>query len=374
MNQRFRRLVLSSLASAAACLAPVLSADPLAKDATNWPDGAAPASVGKRASENFLPREFRYKTNPAKAKLGVIYPEACTWQAALTVARLTRDEDLQKRLIAQFEPLLGEEGKKSINRSPHVDYRLFGIVPLTIYQINGDKRCLDLGLEFADAQWAKTTDDGITSEARYWIDDMFMIPAIQCEAYRTTRDAKYLDRAALAMTAYLEKLQQPNGLFHHGPDSAFFWGRGNGWVAAGMADLLRELPPEHALREGILKRYQKMMAALLPYQTQNGMWRQLVNDKESWEESSGTAMIAASMISGVKAGWLDAEAYAPAARKAWLALAKRVDASGAIADVCIGTDKGFSREFYLDRPRATGDLHGQTSVLWAAIALLRDAR
>ncbi len=47
------------------------------------------------------------------------------------------------------------------------------------------------------------------------------------------------------MVSYLDKLQQPNGLFYHAPDVPFFWGRGDGWVAAGMAEMLRDLPQDH---------------------------------------------------------------------------------------------------------------------------------
>ena len=85
--------------------------------------------------------------------------------------------------------------------------------------------------------------DGLSGETRFWIDDMYMITMLQVEAYRATGERKYINHAALEMKAYLDKLQQPNGLFYHRADAPFFWGRGNGWVAAGMAELLRSLPP-----------------------------------------------------------------------------------------------------------------------------------
>lgn len=336
-----------------------------------WPEGASPAVVGKRISENILPRKFRYETTPEKAHLGVVYPEVISWYGALTVADLTKDESLRDRLVAKFEPLLSDPGSKRVNHMAHVDYRVFGAVPLEIYLQKKDERCKTLGLSLADAQWEKTTPDGITAEARYWIDDMYMIPLIQAQAFRATGDTKYLDRAALTMAAYFDKMQEANGLFYHGTNAHFFWGRGNGWMAAGSAELLRSLPESHPRHARILDGYRKMMAGLLANQTDTGMWRQLIDKPESWPETSGTAMFTFSMVTGVKHGWLDEKTYGPAARKAWLALVGHLDENANLREVCIGTDKGFSEQFYLDRPRTAGDLHGQSPMLWTASALLR---
>lgn len=336
-----------------------------------WPDGKDPAAVGRRVAENFLPRKFRYETNPAKAKLGVIYPEVITWYGALTVAGLAKDQDLRNRLISKFDFYLTEEGSKRINPAAHVDYRVFGALPLEIHLQTGDARCRDLGLRMADAQWAETTPDGITREARYWIDDMYMIPLVQVQAYRTTKDAKYLDRAAKTMVAYLKRLQRGNGLFFHGENARFYWGRGNGWMAAGSAELLRDLPEKHPDRAAILDGYRKMMAGLLACQSEGGLWRQLLDKPESWPETSGSAMFAFGMISGVKNGWLDGKTYGPAARRAWLALVDQLDGNANLREVCVGTDKGFSETFYLERPRVAGDLHGQAPMLWCAAALMR---
>jgi rhamnogalacturonyl hydrolase YesR len=73
----------------------------------------------------------------------------------------------------------------------------------------------------------------------------------------------------------------------------------------------------------------------------------------------------------VKQGWLAKKTYGPAARKAWLGLVKYIDANGNVSEVCEGTNKGFSVQYYMDRQRKTGDLHGQAAVLWSVMALLR---
>ena len=334
-------------------------------DFASWPAGTSPQEIGKRVAENFVVRPFQRPT------ASIIYPEVCTWYGALAVAKLTGDTDLQERLVAKFDPLWTPEGSKNISPEAHVDYRVFGSVPLEIFMQTRDRRFLDLGRSFADRQWEKTTSDGISTEARYWIDDMYMITAVQVQAYRATGDAKYIDRAARTMVAYLDKLQQPNGLFFHAPDSPFYWSRGNGWMAAGAAELLRSLPTDHPTRSRILDGYRKMLATLLQFQGEDGLWRQLIDHSEAWPETSGTGMFAFSMITGVKHGWLDPAIYGPSARKAWLGLVKYIDADGNISNVCEGTGKGPTVEYYLNRRRNTGDLHGQAPVLWSASALVR---
>jgi rhamnogalacturonyl hydrolase YesR len=259
----------------------------------------------------------------------------------------------------------------------HLDDSIFGSVPLQIYIETKDKKYLDYGLSFADKQWVDPQPDGLSHQSRYWIDDMYMLTILQLQAYRATGDKKYLDRDAKEMAAYLDKLQQPNGLFYHAPDVPFFWGRGDGWVAAGMAEMLRDLPADHPQRARIMAGYKLMMAALLKYQASDGMWRQLIDHDEAWEESSSTGMFTFAMITGVKNGWLDAATYGPAARRAWIAVTGMIDQNNDVTGICEGTNKSTSQDpqksldYYLNRKRRTGDFHGQEPVLWAASALLR---
>ncbi len=334
----------------------------------DWPAGSDPATVGRRVAAEFVARPLEYTTNPKR--VSVIYPEACTWYGALTTAGLIGDDALRAQLAQKFAPLLGAEANR-ISTNAHVDFRVIGIVPLELHRQLTNAAALALGRGLADAQWSATTADGITAEARYWIDDLYMIPAVQVQAFRATGDRVYLDRAARTMAAYLDRLQQPNGLFHHAPDVPFFWSRGNGWVAAGLAELLRDLPPGHPDHARILAGYRTMMEALLKCQGEEGRWRQLLDRPESWPESSGTGMFTFALITGVKQGWLDAATYGPAARRGWLALVAALDADARIADVCEGTNKKNDYQYYLDRKRRVGDLHGQAPVLWCAAALLR---
>ena len=329
----------------------------------NWPAGSSPEEVGKRVAEHFV-------TSPHPDPQRIVYPEVCTWYGALIFAQLSGDKDLTARLIQRFEPLMSPPASGLIDRQRHVDFSVFGAVPLEIYREIRDPRYLELGKSFADTEWSDPLPNGLSSETRFWIDDMYMITILQVQAFRATGDTKYLDRAALEMAAYLDRLQQPNGLFFHAPDAPFFWGRGDGWVAAGMAELLRSLPPGHPKHARILDAYRNMMRTLVRIQGADGMWRQLIDHPEAWPETSSTGMFTFALVTGVKNGWLDEDPYASAARKAWLSLVGYIDQNADITNVCVGTGKSNDLQYYLARPRHTGDFHGQAPVLWSASALV----
>jgi rhamnogalacturonyl hydrolase YesR len=332
---------------------------------SNWPAGRSPQEVGKRLAEHLV-------TSPHQYGATIHYSEVCAWYGAFTYAQLTHDDALRTELIKRFEPLMpgGAEAARIPVRH-HVDDNIFGIIPLEIAIQTHDPKYLAEGKSWADRQWNNPTPDGLSDESRFWIDDMYMLTILQLEAYRATGDQKYLNRDANEMVAYLDKLQQPNGLFYHAPDVPFFWGRGDGWVAAGMAEMLRDLPANHPQRARILQGYRTMMAALLKYQGKDGMWRQLIDHDEAWPETSSSAMFTFAMITGVKNGWLDAPTYGPAARRAWIAVTGYIDQNADVTSVCEGTGKKDDIEYYLERQRRTGDFHGQAPLLWAASALLR---
>ena len=361
-----RKSLCTALFPAALLLAASLPALAQAGDYfSNWPAGTSPQEVGKHVAEHFV-------TSPHQYTATIHYSEAATWYGALTFAQLTHDDALRAELIHRFEPLM--PGGAEANRRPlrhHVDDSIFGIVPLEIAIQTKDPKYLAEGLYWADRQWENPQPDGLSAETRFWVDDMYMLTMLQLQAHRATGDRKYLDRDANEMVAYLDKLQQPNGLFFHAPDVPFYWGRGDGWFAAGMAEMLRTLPADHPQRPHILAGYQKMMAALLQYQARDGMWRQLIDHDEAWPESSSSAMFTFAMITGVKNGWLPAATYGPAARRAWIAVVGYIDQNWDITSVCEGTGKKNDLAYYLARRRRTGDFHGQAPVLWAASALLR---
>lgn len=373
-----------------------------------FPANADPRVLGKKVSQNLLDR-----TGMEARNYGIIYEEVCVAYGAMKFAHAVNDQELLKKLVERYDGMLDQgqptvparvdseranvrwvspEHGTAVNMIPpadHVDRSVFGALASESYLRTNDPRYLAIGKKSADDQWVKRDTStinnanekarvealyaaGLTDQTRWWIDDMYMITAVQVQAYRATKDKVYLDRAATEMVAYLDKLQLPNGLFYHREDVKFIWGRGDGWMAVGAAELLQDLPADHPKYARIMDGYKKMMAGLLKYQAADGMWRQLVDVPEAWPETSGTGMFVYGMAIGVKKGWLDAATYKEPVKKAWIALAGYLDEKGDVKETSIGTNAIATNtvEFYLSRQRPLGNKHGQAAFIWAAYAML----
>lgn len=357
-------------------------------DLKNFPAGSVPQEIGIKLTERFLQTKHSYWGNIYSQYTAdhITYPDVCAWLGALWFTESIKNDELYNRLVNRFEPLFTTEKHLQPNLNTtadnKVDYYVFGAVPLEIYSKKKESRYKDLGIKYADGQWtlpAEATqsqkdwhNDGYSWQTRLWIDDMFMITALQSQAYLATGDEKYIERTAREMVLYLDRLQRVNGLFYHALNAPFFWARGDGWMAVGMTEVLRILPkkPQYdTYRERIMKGYKDMMSTLAMYQGYDGMWGQLIDNTSSWKETSGSAMFTYAIITGVKSGWLNKEKYGAIARKAWLALQSYLEANYDIRNVCEGTGAGSSTQYYLDRRKWTGDYHGQAALMWCAYAL-----
>ncbi len=340
----------------------------LSQNDTFWTQDNSPEVIGKKVINNLFTRSdfMMYVTD---FWTGIHYAEACAGFGAARLAGLLNDSDVIDRLSDRYMKVIEDSLHLG---SAHVDANVYGILPLELYMRKGEEKFLKQGLELANGQWEDILPEGLTHQVRYWVDDIWMIVSLQVQAYRTTGNEVYLRRAAKVTDSYLKKLQRPNGLFHHGENSPFFWGRGNGWAAAGMAELLSELPDSSQYYTSILEGYKKMMNALLEYQAEDGMWRQLIDKEKSWKETSSTAMFGYAITVGVKKGLLPRDKFTPAYKKAWRALVEYVNEDGKVRDVCAGTGKGDNIDYYLNRPRITGDFHGQAPLLWFAYSLLAE--
>ena len=92
------------------------------------------------------------------------------------------------------------------------------------------------------------------------------------------------------------------------------WGRGNGWVAMTCAELLPYLEPTSEEYEITGRILTSLSSHLLPWQTEDGLWRTLINDPSSYEEASASAMFLFGMIRGRRLGVLGEEFDEPIQR------------------------------------------------------------
>jgi unsaturated rhamnogalacturonyl hydrolase len=346
-----------------------------------WTSGKDPLTVGKLGTSYFM-------KNQLQAGLDNYGGDGYAWTfgyvGSLQFTQTTADTTNGSSMIGKFD--CGMTGPDN-GTSASVDTRAFGDLPLEIFLEAKKDACKTLGMLRADAQWKSTTADGITTDARYWIDDMYMITSLQVWAFRATKNQQYLDRAAKAMVAYIAALQKDNdtkttGLFWHTKNSHAYWGRANGWFASGATELLLELPAGHTNRDAIMAAYKKQMDALVGLQNtasgaDQGCWRQVLDRTDAWAESSCSAMFTFALATGLKNGWLSGDKYVTAAANGWKCIANKTDSTGLLAKVCegtgeaTGTDLATQQSYYLGRGTPAGDRHGQGPLLWAANALLR---
>jgi rhamnogalacturonyl hydrolase YesR len=186
-------------------------------------------------------------------------------------------------------------------------------------------------------------------------DSVFMGTAIVAQAGALTGDRKYFDMADRHLR-FMEKLdRRPDGLYRHQPATDAAWGRGNAFAALGLALTLSELPRDHPGYAHALQSYRALMAALLPLQTRDGLWRNVVDHPGAYAEFSATAMIGFAMLRGLENGWLRGRDYQGAVDRAWLAVNSRSSSGGTFIDVCESTARMTSLEQYLRRAAILGD-------------------
>jgi rhamnogalacturonyl hydrolase YesR len=220
--------------------------------------------------------------------------------------------------------------------------------------------------------------DGTLSRGKQstvWPDDLYMGCPVLIRWSEFSGDKKYLDDAASQIIHQAELEQDTDGLFFHGYDvkekkhSPFKWGRGDGWVTVAAVELLSVLPEGHPARAKVLAILKKQIDGLQKVQAPDGMWRQVLDHPELWQETSCTAMFAYGIARAVNRGWID-PSYMAMAREAFAGISKNVTADGVVNETCIGTNIGQDLDYYVNRPRTSDDMHGRGPVLLAGTEIL----
>ena len=208
-----------------------------------------------------------------------------------------------------------------------------------------------------------------------WIDDLYMSCPFLVRWYRFTGDHKYLDDAARQIISMARRVQDNDGVWWHGyyendrKHSPFKWGRGNGWAMVATVEVLTAMPAEHPDRARLLDILRRHITGIKRLQAPSGMWRQVLDHSELWEETSCTAMFTYGIARAVNRGWVDPSNMA-AARQAFEGICGHVTSAGAVNDTCQGTGIGKDLEYYVGRLRPADDVHGRGPVMLAGAEIL----
>ncbi|RTE52330.1 glycoside hydrolase family 88 protein [Arenibacter aquaticus] len=177
-----------------------------------------------------------------------------------------------------------------------------------------------------------------------WCDALFMSPPVWAKLYNITGEKKYLDFMMDEFKATTDFLFDKMENLYYRDESymgkldngtKIFWSRGNGWVFAGLVNVMNELDPNSKEYKYFLKIYKKMAAKLLKIQTPAGHWAMslLGQDYYPTPETSGTSFYIYGLAWGINQGILDKATYAPAVKKGWNALVGHVTDDGMLGYV-----------------------------------------
>jgi rhamnogalacturonyl hydrolase YesR len=216
-----------------------------------------------------------------------------------------------------------------------------------------------------------------------WLDDLYMsVPAL-AQMGVLTGETRYFDDAVKQIRQFAARMFVPEkGLWLHGwvqtmdPHPAFHWARANGWAVVAMTELLDVLPENHPGRAAVLDLYRAQVRGLAACQDRTGLWHQLLDRRDSYLETSASAMFVYAIAHGINRGWLDRKAYGPMVSLGWNAAAQKVNATGQVEGTCVGTGLGFDPAFYYYRPVSVYAAHGYGPLLLAGSEMiaLREGR
>jgi unsaturated rhamnogalacturonyl hydrolase len=189
-----------------------------------------------------------------------------------------------------------------------------------------------------------------TAENKYWwwADGLYMVMPVMTKMYKLTGDKKYLAKL-------YEYYSYANSIMYDGAEKIYyrdakyvypkhttasgkkdFWARGNGWVFAGLAKVLKDLPADDAHRSEYIEKFKGMAATLAKYQQPEGHWTRSIMDtaQSPGYETSGTAFFTYGYLWGMNNGYLPKKEYAPVVKKSWQYLtATALQADGKIGFV-----------------------------------------
>jgi len=295
------------------------------------------------------------------------YIPALSWSSSLRLADMTGESQWREKPAKEMQRFIDDRSLAKAER--RLTSLAGGFAFLDAWRLTQNAGAQAVGMEVA-AMVLPENPDEIVRFATGWTDDMFMASSVLSRV----DNGKYGAVVGRLLTSYAAKLQRPDGIFIHATDGPHAWGRGNGFALLGVTEALTYIPESWEERARVLEIYRKHVNALAKLQSDDGSWRQVVDEPASYRELTVTAMTTAAMARGVRLGWIDRKTFDPIINRGWAAVAARVNADGTVKDVCSGTGAQATKEYYLNRPAINGaDDRGGAMALLAAIevALLK---
>lgn len=170
----------------------------------------------------------------------------------------------------------------------------------------------------------------------WWSDGLYMVMPVMTKMYKLTHNHLYLDKLYEYIT-YSDKIMfdEDENLYYRDAKYVYpkhksvngkkdFWARGDGWVLAGLAKVLKDLPKDYKHYEFFARKFQNMAKAVAAIQQPEGYWTRSMMDPEHapGPETSGTAFFTYGFLWGINNGFLDEATYMPVVNKAWKYLSK----------------------------------------------------
>jgi rhamnogalacturonyl hydrolase YesR len=197
---------------------------------------------------------------------------------------------------------------------------------IDLHQLSPDERKIRRAKEVMEYQISTPNID-----YWWWADGLYMVMPVMTKLYKATGNKLYLQKL-YEYFSYAKNLMYDteSSLFfrdakyiypQHQTQSGLkdFWARGNGWVFAGLAKVLQDLPENDTHRDEYIQVFRLMAAALIVAQQPEGHWTRSLLDANQAPgyETSGTAFFTYGLLWGVNNGLLDKEIYRQAIEKAW---------------------------------------------------------
>lgn len=206
------------------------------------------------------------------------------------------------------------------------DYQICFQTYVDLYCIQPDESKIARAREVMEYQMSTPQKD-----YWWWADGLYMVMPVMTKLYGITGNQRYLDKL-YEYICYSDSIMLDNetGLYYRDAKYVYpkhrsangkkdFWARGDGWVLAGLAKVLKDLPAEYEHRQFFVDKFVRMAQAVAATQQPEGYWTRSMMDPDHapGPETSGTAFFTYGLLWGVNNGYLDRETYLPTIQKAW---------------------------------------------------------